>query len=190
MAKRTAKQKRTGHIQQKVLLLLVGGLTLGLTRSPRQYFRVAKAMHAAWQEIDRKALGQSVNSMERSGMAKAVRGKHGAYTLALSDEGRRCALNARLNIVAIEKPARWDGRWRIVMFDIPERLGNVRSAFRIRLRKLGFCELQKSVFIFPYYCVKEIDYIARFFNVQKYIRTVTASEINNPFPLKRYFNLL
>ena len=86
-------------------------------------------MHAAWQEIDRKALGQSVNSMERSGMAKAVRGKHGAYTLALSDEGRRCALNARFNIVAIEKPARWDGRWRIVMFDIPERLGNVRSAF-------------------------------------------------------------
>ena len=147
-------------------------------------------MHAEWQEIDRKALGQSVNSMERSGMVRAVRGKHGVYTLALSDKGRRCAMNARLNTSVIEKPARWDGRWYIVMFDIPEKLGNVRSAFRTRLRILGFCELQKSVFIFPYHCTKEIDYVARFFNVKKYIRTVTAFEVDNSSNLKRHFNLL
>ena len=156
MTKRIAKQKRVGHIQQKILLLLIGGLTLCLTRSSRQYLRVVKAMHAEWQEIDRKALGQSVNSMERSGMVRAVRGKHGVYTLALSDKGRRCAMNARLNTSVIEKPARWDGRWYIVMFDIPEKLGNVRSAFRTRLRILGFCELQKSVFIFPYHCTKNV----------------------------------
>ena len=75
-----SKTKRVGRIQQKILLFAYWGLTLCLTRSSRQYLRVVKAMHAEWQEIDRKALGQSVNSMERSGMVRAVRGKHGVYT--------------------------------------------------------------------------------------------------------------
>lgn len=39
----------------------------------------------------------------------------------------------------------WDGRWRIVIFDIPEEKKNVRNVLRNRLKMWAFTPWQKSV---------------------------------------------
>lgn len=39
----------------------------------------------------------------------------------------------------------WDGKWRIVIFDIPESKSNVRRLLRYRLKEWGFVPWQKSV---------------------------------------------
>lgn len=41
----------------------------------------------------------------------------------------------------------WDGKWRIVIFDIPESKRLVRDLFRRNLKKWGFRHLQKSVWV-------------------------------------------
>jgi DNA-binding transcriptional regulator PaaX len=41
----------------------------------------------------------------------------------------------------------WDGTWRIVVFDIPEQKRIVRNLFRRNLKKWGFKQMQKSVWI-------------------------------------------
>ena len=56
-----------------------------------------------------------------------------------------------------------DGEWRIVIFDIPEKFKKAREALRMKLKELGFLELQKSVFIFPYECEDEINFIVEVF---------------------------
>src|SRR3989344_4076427 len=48
------------------------------------------------------------------------------------------------------KSKKWDGKWRIIIFDIPQELHRERNILRRRLRSMGFYMLQKSVFIFPY----------------------------------------
>ena len=45
---------------------------------------------------------------------------------------------------------KWDGKWRIVTFDIPEKKRKIRQNLRYKLRELGFAMLQKSIWISPH----------------------------------------
>ena len=44
---------------------------------------------------------------------------------------------------------RWDGRWRLVVFDVPEGRRGLRDKLRAQLRRRGFGYLQHSVWITP-----------------------------------------
>ncbi len=55
---------------------------------------------------------------------------------------------------------KWDGKWRVAVFDIPEQNRRIRQALRMGLRMLEFKPLQKSVWISKINCTKELrDYI-------------------------------
>ena len=43
----------------------------------------------------------------------------------------------------------WDGRWRLVLFDLPVAHGTARDRLRRNLRRCGFGYLQNSVWISP-----------------------------------------
>ena len=75
------------------------------------------------------------------------------------------------------------------MFDIPEILKKVRDTFRYQLKKLGFIELQRSVFILPFECKNEIEYIIEFYNIRKHVRFIEANQIDNELHLKHKFQL-
>lgn len=53
-----------------------------------------------------------------------------------------------------EKP--WDGRWRIVIFDIPEKKRFLRDALREKLLLLGFGKWQESVYLNPHQIEQEM----------------------------------
>ena len=75
------------------------------------------------------------------------------------------------------------------MFDISERLKKVRDTLRYQLKKLEFIELQRSVFVFPFECKDEIEYIIEFYNIRKYVRFIEANNIDNEIHLKNKFQL-
>ena len=52
--------------------------------------------------------------------------------------------------------SKWDGKWRFVMFDIPETERKLRRAFRCQLKQLHYTKLQRSVWITPYDTKKQI----------------------------------
>lgn len=58
----------------------------------------------------------------------------------------------------------WDGTWRIVIFDIPEKEKRLRENVRRKLIDLGFGRWQRSVYINPHDIADEIN---RFFKSQK-----------------------
>jgi len=64
----------------------------------------------------------------------------------------RNALIIRGNLLAQKKrePRRWDGRWRVVIFDIPERRRAIRDELRRMMRSFGFYRLQDSAWVYPY----------------------------------------
>ena len=95
-----------------------------------------------------------------------------------------------LNEMAIKKPKRWDGKWRIVLFDIPEKIRKTRDIFRHHLNQLEFYEFQKSVFVHPFDCHDEIDYLIEFYNARKFVRFIVAESLDNELHLKKKFNLL
>ncbi len=90
----------------------------------------------------------------------------------------------------IKKSAIWDRKWRVVFFDIPEKKRKARDALRNKLRELGFRELQKSVFVHPYSCQSEIDFIVEFFEIRPYVRYGELTNLTNEAELKLRFDLV
>ena len=179
-----------GPIQKKILLLLLGGVGLSLARSPKQYFRVIKGVHEEWQRIKKQTLKKAIKSLYRSRLVSEKDNLDGSTTIVLTDRGKEKALTFNIESMTITRPKRWDGKWRMVVFDIPERRRNARDVFRSVLKQLGFYEFQKSVFVHPYECKNEIDYVIEFFKIRSYVRTVTAMELDNEIHLKDIFELI
>lgn len=74
----------------------------------------------------------------------------------LTDKGKEKALLAQMLV----KDKKWDGRWRIVVFDIPEKRRVVRDLFRSKLKAWEFIHLQKSVWASKKNCTKVLrDFI-------------------------------
>jgi DNA-binding transcriptional regulator PaaX len=98
------------------------------------------------------------------------------------------ALRYQFNNLIIKRPQRWDKKWRIVLFDIPEEKRKIRDALRKKLKNLGFLEFQKSVFIFPYPCSNEINFVVNFFDIHNYVYYLEAP-ISSDFDFREYFKL-
>ena len=184
------KQPRMGETKQKVLLLLFGGLALGLSRSPKQYFRIVKEIGREWKEINRQSLDRAVRSLYKSRLVEIKNNSNSTTTMILSKEGKKIALGYDIFNMKIKKPKNWDYRWRILMFDVPEKMKKIREAFRMHLKQMGFYEFQKSVFVHPYPCQDEFEYIVEFYNARRYMRFVVADEIDNVLELKKHFGLM
>lgn len=178
-----------GKIQQKALLLLFGGLVLGLSRSPRRHFRIIKSIGREWGEIEKRALQRAIKSLYESKLINTKIEKDGSITIILNQEGKKKALTFQLDKIKIKRPQKWDKQWRVVLFDIPEDIKKKREVLRFCLKRLGFYEFQKSVFVHPYDCQDEIDYIIEFYNIRKFVRFIIANSADNELHLKHHFGL-
>lgn len=114
---------------------------------------------------------------------------NGEIKIVLTKRGKERVLRFRLDDMTLNKPRRWDGKWRLIMFDIPHVHKRARDAFRQKLRELRFYQLQKSVFITPYTCEEEIDFISSIFEVRQYLLVLSVNQFEGEEKLRHYFNL-
>ena len=113
----------------------------------------------------------------------------GQYIMRITEKGRQRALGELYNNLKINEQRRWDGKWRVVMFDILEKHKNERDAFRYKLEQMGFYPLQKSVLVSPYPCENEIDFLVAVLGIGSYVRFFTTEDIGDVEELKRHFDL-
>jgi DNA-binding transcriptional regulator PaaX len=87
---------------------------------------------------------------------------------------------------------KWDGKWRVIIFDIPEMSRRDRDFLRRELKWIGFIELQKSVWIFPYDMEKELMALLKLWKLEFKgdIRFLIVEKITEEEKLKKHFNLL
>src|SRR3989344_1486556 len=176
-------------LKEKILLLLLGGIALGLTHSPKQYFEILGKMFDDWKGVRKSNVKRSIKNLYRLGMLKEIKNKDGTISIILSEKGKKAAKIYSIDNLKINKPKKWDGNWRVVIFDIPERIRRVREALRMHLYNLGFYELQKSVFIYPFPCAEELDQIIDFYDASEYVRVLVAHSIDNEEKLMEKYHL-
>ena len=92
--------------------------------------------------------------------------------------------------VSIKKPVHWDGKWRLILFDIPVILNKSRDSFRRHLMEIGCYKLQKSVWIYPFPCADSVYEITRLLNITKYVDVYTIVDYDNQSVLKHFRSLL
>ncbi|MSU45269.1 MAG: hypothetical protein EXS47_01415 [Candidatus Zambryskibacteria bacterium] len=89
----------------------------------------------------------------------------------------------------INKPYKWDGRWRMLIFDIPEKRKSLRDKVRLTLLSIGFLKLQDSVWIYPYACEDLVNLLKVNFKVGKDLLYLIVDSIENDKDFKKSFNL-
>ena len=184
------KKANTGKLQKKLLVILIGGVALGLSGSPIRYYKTLFAIRDALKEIDNQpkdmSIMRSLQALETRGYVNR-RGTGKDATYKLTKKGKNVAQQAAVNNLTLPKEKSWNGKWHIVMSDIPESHKKIRDALRYNLRKVGFKEIQKSVWVYPYACKKEVDFLLECYRANEFIQYLVVDSISNDKNLKKYF---
>lgn len=166
-------------------LLVVGFLTIAVTApNAVQLFKYFNPKNTK----DRWKIKRSISILEEHELVKKQLVK-GEEQYVLTETGKLRAMRYSLFSMSITKQPKWDGLWRIVMFDVPENKRVARRAINLALKKLGCVQYQKSVFITPYPCAKEVDFVGECFDSRQHIQLIVAKEIGNESKIKKCFGL-
>src|SRR3989344_1355733 len=115
--------------------------------------------------------------------------RNGKKFLRLTLKGERKLALLALADYKIKKPKRWDGKFRIIIFDIKESNRTTRDIWRIYLQRFGFMRLQHSVWVYPYDCEDIILMLKTELKVGKDILYMIVDEIEYDKPILEYFKL-
>jgi len=141
------------------------------------------------RKYSRKKVYDAFYNLRKQGLIKIQKRNHQIY-ITLTEKGRKKASWLQIDKLKIERPKRWDKKWRVIIFDIAQVKKIYREAFRGKLKVLGFYPLQKSVWVHPFDCQAEIDLLKDFFGLsENELRLIIAESIGNDKKLKEIFNL-
>ena len=158
-----------GKLVAKLVELLASGAVLGFTRDRALRRQLLEESDRVWYSIDRKQLYIALERLKLKGMVDFIKSSNGVEKVRLTQPGRAKALKFQFLNLELQRPRRWDEKWRLVLFDIPEVKKKIRDALRRKLKDLGFHEFQKSVFVCPYSCRDEINFVINFFDIADYV---------------------
>ena len=177
-----------GKFTWKILELLATGTLLGFTKDRSLKRELLEECDQIWYEMDRKQLYRFLERMHLKNYVEFISKKGGIERVKLTNQGRARFLEYQFKNIILGKNKRWDGKWRMVLFDIPEPKKKIRDALRRKLKELGFLEFQKSVFVYPYPCRDEINFVINFWDIQEHVYYIEAPIIPDQM-LRSHFHL-
>ncbi len=104
--------------------------------------------------------------------AKNLENKEG---MLLTKEGIGKALRA--GFVLDAKNKRKDGKWTMVIFDVPEKYKKSRDRLRSILQSLGFELFQKSVWVTPYDVSKKLEMALQMHALDDFVKIFLIEEV-------------
>ncbi|MBI2474747.1 MAG: hypothetical protein HYV68_03525 [Candidatus Taylorbacteria bacterium] len=188
MQKAKIKHQRR-NLRRTLLTLLLGGLALGLNRSPRRGVQIIGEMADELRGIRRANLKRTVKLLCGKGLLKEVKQLDGTISVILDEKGRSEVRRFQLQELKLKRPKKWDGYWRVVIFDVPEEFKKIRNVLRSHFKRLGLLEYQKSVFVYPFKCAEEIDQIVSVLYARKFVRQIIATSLDDEDRLIKHFDL-
>lgn len=180
---------RRGHLLEKVLNTAIN-VTIAVASNPG---RTSKSAYQTFRDFDE--LQELSNSQLRRITQYVIdkkyitisRAENGDTEMIVTESGKRAA--RRLSVLDLKplSTKRWDKKWRLVMFDIPNDKKQVRDTFAGCLKRLGFAHYQKSVFICPHPCEEQLEVIAEYYGITDYVEIVVAERITHEDSFKASF---
>ncbi|MBP7770813.1 MAG: CRISPR-associated endonuclease Cas2 [Candidatus Pacebacteria bacterium] len=191
MAKTALKTKRAQQVKGLVTktalgLLLVGGGIVALAMAP--------GLAMALKLVDpnpRKAIAKierALKNLAKDGDVEvSYKGKERRYRI--TPTGAQKLAQLEFKDYQPTRFTRWDGKFRIICFDIPETDKYTRTLFQTKLSDLGFYRLQYSVFVTPYNCKELIVLADKAFGLRNWVRVIVAEAIDNEQHLMNFFKI-
>lgn len=125
------------------------------------------------------------NRLKQRGLIEEVNGR-----LHLTERGQAHIERILMREYQIPEPVRWDGKWRVLIFDIREQRRQVRFRLRALLQGAGFVRLQDSVWVYPYPCDEFVALVrAHLASGVGELRALVAEALESDRSLREHFRL-
>jgi len=188
MLERSAKRdRRLGAFQQAMLYAALGGVMVAIGAVPNfskiiKYYAGAKKgarfNYRAKTVLGNLARRGFITFEERSGRRYA----------RITEKGKRI-IQLEMQKAEHLKKGKWDRRWRVVTFDIPEKRRETRVRLRLFMQKYGFVRLQNSVWIYPYDCEDLIALVKADLRIGVSVLYMIVERLENDKHLRGHFKL-
>lgn len=180
---------KRGELAKEILKgLAVGGLIVASFALPNlpQIFSLLGIKSSR----DRFRVRRALESLKKQKLIDLYE-KGEDMVMEITERGEGRVLKYKIDEVKIIRPKKWDGFWRVIMFDIPENYKRARDALSSKLKEMELYPLQKSVFVCPFECRDEVNFVSEFFNIKKFVHYFIANKIDEKDEdyLRRYYNL-
>lgn len=188
--KELKKERKKANIQKIILSSIATAGILSVALLAPNALQVLKPLG-----LDKKFknfkndTNRSLSGLLNAGMVVFIE-KDGKKYLKLTEKGKLKLMCLEKYNFKLKKPKKWDNKWRIVIFDIPQTRRSQRDHLRFTLKQIGFLKLQHSVWVYPYDCEELITLLKLDFKIGKDILYIIADKIENDKILKKCFELV
>lgn len=142
----------------------------------------------AWKRFNPSYLRRTLRRLQEQKHVEVTM-KNGQEIIRLTSAGKRKILHFSLETLFVEKPKRWDKKWRLVVYDVPRRDKKLGDIIRAALKSIGFFGIQKSIYIFPYPCFDQIEFLREYYGLGDNVQYMLVEHIEHDTAYKTYFNL-
>lgn len=132
--------------------------------------------YAYWDGWDyplkKSSLAKTIKRLRENGLIDFVTDEE--LVIRLTDPGKEKALWAKM--LAGDK--KWDGRWRLVIWDIPEKRRPARDLLRQKLKQLGFTRWQKSVWASKINCTDILRDFIKKVRIEDWVMVIESDNVS------------
>ena len=164
-------------------------ILLGLMKPSGQVLNVLFPPGLPYTKLARAIIGLSLTAVSRTTVRLLIERGYiipDKYGYRITPVGKKFS-SALISWYVDRSPSRWDGRWRMVIFDIPETRKSERDYLRHLLLSYGFRKLQASVWASPYKVPREFNDKLWDMKLKYHVLYLLVSEIDYDRTLRRFF---
>ena len=180
------QKRRLGNFVLSVFKKLAEDFSIMATTSLPSYAQIMRTFNPH-TKYEKQKVKRAIDSLYRYGLVSVKPGK------SIAEKSVRMTLAgkelAEYLFRSLPKQKKWDGKWRIIAFDVPEPYSTARRALSLKLRELGCYHYQNSVFVYPYDCEEEINFIRNYFGFDSAIKYIVAEKLDDEKTLEEFFKL-
>lgn len=185
-------RRKKGEVIKKVLQIVGAGLVVGTIIAfpplAMSFNLIMEVIEEREQKISKAQVKRVLYNLEKKKLI-SLKKNNGDLLATFNEKGKKLILKYKFDELKIKKPKKWDGKWRLVMFDIPEKRKRARETLRRKLKSMDFYQVQKSVFIHPFECQREIESVTTAYEIEPFVYFMRADYIDNEKKIKTKFDL-
>ncbi|MDO8591304.1 MAG: hypothetical protein Q7R60_00020 [bacterium] len=167
----------------------LAGLLVVAASSPYFGLNLIKGFKRSNDKKEWRKFYASLDYLNKRGYVRVLEKSDGRLKVKITRKGEDQIKEFDIDSLELKKQENWDGKWRVIIFDVPVAKNKFRLAFTDKIKDLGFVMIQKSVWAYPYECYEELMILRKYFNIEQCVSYFEAMEIEDERDWRGRFNL-
>ena len=144
--------------------------------------------YEVWKRFNIPYLKRTIKRLEEQKLVEIAE-ENNMQVVKITNHGKQKIIKMALDELVIQKPKIWDGKWRLLSFDVPEKLAQERKRFVEYLNAWGFYPLHKSVYLHAYPCFEQVEFLREYMNIGEHVRNFVVAKIENDKLFRDFFDV-